>query len=143
MRNPLASGFVGPFAPYANAIAEQLSKQGYAPWTVQDKLHVVAKLSRWLEEQVRFLTARFGEGPVELAALQAHDITDFVLAQAHPLSPKPAQLMVTALRSFLRFLTWPDRCRSGGRHAQGSGLAPGTGAEISPAREGRAAPGEL
>ena len=50
MRNPLASGFVGPLAPYANAIAEQLRGQGYAPWTVQDKLHVVAKLSRWLEE---------------------------------------------------------------------------------------------
>ena len=193
MRNPLASGFVGPLAPYANAIAEQLRGQGYAPWTVQNKLHVVAKLSRWLAEHhlpvgvlneqqawiflhefhgqerrryqgdpttlrgllkqlsaqgvipepiataeeegaqaqiiqefrryltqerglamatvdnylaavVRFLTARFGEGPVELAALQAHDLTDFVLAQAHRLSPKPAQLMVTALRSFLRFL---------------------------------------
>ena len=192
MRNPLSSGFVGPLAPYANAIAEHLRGQGYAPWTVQDKLHVVAKLSRWLEEQhlpvgvlneqqvgiflnefhgqerrryhgdpttlrgllkqlsdegvipqptaitdegtraeiieefsryltqerglamatvdnyvatvVRFLTARFGEGPVELAALQAHDLTDFVLAQAHRLSPRPAQLMVTALRSFLRFL---------------------------------------
>jgi hypothetical protein len=50
MRNPLASGFVGPLAPYANAIAEQLSGQGYAPWTVQNKLHVVAKLSRWLAE---------------------------------------------------------------------------------------------
>jgi site-specific recombinase XerD len=192
MRNPLVSGFVGPLAPYANTIAEQLSGQGYAPWTVQDKLHVVAKLSRWLEEHhlpvglldkqqvgiflhefhgqerrqyhgdpttlhgllkqlsaqgvipepiatanegaqaqilqefsryltqerglamatvdnyvaavVRFLTARFGEGPVDLAALQAHDLTDFVLAQAHRLSPRPAQLMVTALRSFLRFL---------------------------------------
>ena len=192
MRNPLASGFVGPLAPYANTIAEQLRGQGYAPWTVQNKLHVVAKLSRWLEEHhlpvgvldeqqaciflhefhgqerrryqgdpttlhgllkqlsaqgvipapiatadegaqaqiiqefscyltqerglamatvdnyvaavVRFLTARFGEGPVELTALQAHDLTDFVLAQAHRLSPKPAQLMVTALRSFLRFL---------------------------------------
>ena len=53
----------------------------------------------------RFLTARFGEeGPVELATLQAHDLTDFILVPAHRLSPKPAQLMVTALRSFLRFL---------------------------------------
>jgi hypothetical protein len=48
MRNPLASGFGGP-APYANAIAEQLRGQGYAPWTAQNKLHVVVKLSRWLE----------------------------------------------------------------------------------------------
>ena len=39
-----------------------------------------------------------------MAALQAHDLTGFILAQAHRLSPKAAQLMVTALRSFLRFL---------------------------------------
>ena len=192
MRNPLASGFEGPLVPYADAFAEQLREQGYAPWTVQDKLHVVAKLSHWLEEHQlpvemldkqrvcaflvefreeerrachgdpttlrgllkhlsddgvvpepraaadeggqaeivrefsryltqerglamatvdnyvaavgRFLTARFGEGPLELAALQAHDLTEFILAQAHRLSPKSAQLTVTALRSFLRFL---------------------------------------
>ena len=192
MRHPLASGFEGPLAPYADTIARRLHERGYAPWTVQDKLHVVAKLSHWLEEHQlpvevldeqrvcaflqefqgeecrachgdpttlrgllkqlsgdgvipeprdaadaggqaeivqefsryltqqrglsaatidnyvavvgRFLSHRFGETPVDLAALQAHDLTGFVLAQAHRLSPKPAQLMVTALRSFLRFL---------------------------------------
>jgi site-specific recombinase XerD len=192
MRTPRASGFEGPLAPYAETFATQLGEQGYAPWTVQDKLHVVAKLSHWLEEHQlpvevldeqrvcaflqefqeqerrtyhgdpttlrgllkqlsddgviaepraiadegaqaeivrefsryliqerglsaatvgnyvavidRFLTRRFGEGPVDLVAMQAHDLTDFILAQARRLSPKPAQLMVTALRSFLRFL---------------------------------------
>lgn len=192
MRKPCASGFEGPLAPYAEAFAEQLGEQGYAPWTVQDKLHVVAKLSHWLEEHQlpvevldqqrvcaflqefqeeecrtyhgdpttlrdllkqllddgvipepraiadegaqaeivpefnryliqerglstatvgnyvavvdRFLTRRFGEGPVDLVAMQAHDLTDFMLAQARRLSPKSAQLMVTALRCFLRFL---------------------------------------
>jgi len=192
MRNPLASGFEEPLVPYADAFAERLREQGYAPWTVQDKLHVVAKLSHWLEEHRlpvevldeqrvcaflqefheeerrachgdpttlrgllkqlsddgviakpraiadegaqaeivrecsryltqerglsvatvdnyvahvgRFLTHCFGAGPVDLAALQAHDIPGFILAQARHLSPKTAQLMVTALRSFLRFL---------------------------------------
>ncbi len=192
MTNSLHSNFEGPSAPYAVAFAEQLREQGYALWTVQDKLQVVAKLSHWLKERqlpvgaldekracaflqefhrherrtrhgdpttlhglikqlsdggvipgstataeegaqagivrefscyltrerglavatvdnyvaavVRFLTTRFGEGPVDLAALQAHDLTDFILAQAHRLAPKPVQLMVTALRSFLRFL---------------------------------------
>jgi site-specific recombinase XerD len=192
MRNAFGSGFEGPLVPYADAFAEQLHEQGYAPWTVQDKLHVVARLSHWLEEhqlpvealdeqrvcaflQVfreeehrachgdpttlhgllkqlsddgiipdprvaadaggqaeivgefsryltqerglsaatndnyvavvgRFLTHRFGAGPMDLAALQAHELTGFVLAQARHLSPRPAQLMVTALRSFLRFL---------------------------------------
>jgi site-specific recombinase XerD len=192
MRTPRAFGFEGPLAPYAETFATQLGEQGYAPWTVQDKLHVVAKLSHWLEEHQlpvevldeqrvcaflqefqeqerrtyhgdpttlrgllkqlsddgviaepraiadegaqaeivrefsryliqerglsaatvgnyvavidRFLTRRFGEGPVDLVAMQAHDLTDFILAQARRLAPKPAQLMVTALRSFLRFL---------------------------------------
>jgi len=51
MTNPLSSGFEGPLAPYADAFAEQLREQGYAPWTVQDKLQVVAKLSHWLKER--------------------------------------------------------------------------------------------
>jgi hypothetical protein len=50
MRYPLASGFEGPLAPYADTIARRLHEQGYASWTVQDKLHVVAKLSQWLDE---------------------------------------------------------------------------------------------
>jgi hypothetical protein len=50
MRKPRASGFEGPLAPYADAFAEQLDEAGYAPWTVQDKLHVVDKLSQWLNE---------------------------------------------------------------------------------------------
>jgi site-specific recombinase XerD len=192
MRNPLASGFAGPLVLYADAFAEQLRKQGYAPWTVQDKLHVVAKFSHWLEEHQlpvevldeqrvcaflqefreeerrachgdpttlrgllkqladdgvvpepraaadegaqagivrefsrylteerglsaatvdnyvavvgRFLTHRFGERSVDLAALHAHDLTGFILAQARHLSPRSAQQMVTALRSFLRVL---------------------------------------
>lgn len=192
MTNRLHSDFEGPLAPYADAFAEQLREQGYALWTVEDKLHVVAELSHWLKEHQlpvgaldekrtcaflqefrrherrtrhgdpttlhgllkqlsdggvipgptataeegahagivrefscyltqerglavatvdnyvaaveRFLTTRFGEGPVDLAALQAHDLTAFILAQAHRLAPKSVQLMVTALRSFLRFL---------------------------------------
>lgn len=192
MRDPRACGFEGPLAPYADTIAQRLREQGYAPWTIQDKLHVIAKLSHWLKEQQlpvgalnwqrvcifleefhehecrtyhgdpttlrgllkylsdqgvipepiataidgaragivqelrhyltrerglsvatvdnyaavveRFLVARFGEAPLDLAALQARDLTDFVVAQAHHLAPKSAQLMVTALRGFLRFL---------------------------------------
>jgi hypothetical protein len=49
MRHPLASGFEGPLAPYADTIARRLREQGYAPWTVQDKLHVeVVKSQRTL-----------------------------------------------------------------------------------------------
>jgi len=192
MRTLLPSAVSGPLAPYAEAFAQCLREQGYAPWTLQDKLHVVARLSGWLAEHqlpvgaldeqcvcgflhefhrlerrrshgdpttlrdllrqlsdagvlpqptvvaedgpqteilqafrraliqerglamttvdtyvavaMRFLAACVGTARVDPAALQAHDVIAFVRAEAHRLSPKPAQLMVSALRGFLRFL---------------------------------------
>jgi len=52
----------------------------------------------------KFLFARFQRSPCKLSQLRAQDVTDFVRCQAHKLSPGRAQLLVTALRSFLRFL---------------------------------------
>jgi site-specific recombinase XerD len=192
MRTLLPSAVSGPLAPYAEAFAQRLREQGYAPWTLQDKLHVVARLSDWLAERQlpvgaldeqricgflhefhacerrryhgdpttlrdllrqlsdegvlpqptavvedgpqaamlrafrcyliqerglalttvdtyvavagRFLATRFGTARVDPATLRAHDVIAFVRAEAHRLSPKPAQLMVSALRGFLRFL---------------------------------------
>ena len=182
----------GPLSPYIELFAQHLLEQGYAAWTILDKLRVVTKLSQWLEhhrrnikvldeqqiavflhelhqrerrtyhgdpttlrvllEQLRrrgvipeptaatehsalaliehdfaqyltqqrglspatlanyipfarhFLTVRFGKGPLELEQLQVHDVTGFVLNYAPRLSPARAKLMVTALRSFFRFL---------------------------------------
>jgi site-specific recombinase XerD len=51
-----------------------------------------------------FLRHRFGDGPLHLEALKSSDISAYVLAHAHSQSVKRAQLMVTALRSFFRFL---------------------------------------
>ncbi len=192
MRTLLRSAVSGPLAPYAEAFAQRLREQGYAPWTLQDKLHLVARLSGWLAEHqlsvgalneqrvcgflhefhtrerrrshgdpttlrdllrqlsdagvlpqptvvaedgpqvemlqafrryliqerglamttvdtyvavaMRFLAACAGTARVDPAALQAHDVLAFVRAEAHRLSPKAAQLMVSALRGFLRFL---------------------------------------
>ncbi len=52
----------------------------------------------------RFLVHQFGDGPLHLEELKASDISTYVLAHAHAQSVKRAQLMVTALRSFFRFL---------------------------------------
>ncbi len=52
----------------------------------------------------RFLTQRFGEGPFCLRWLSESDVTDFVLRWAQSQSPGRAKLLVTALRSFFRFL---------------------------------------
>lgn len=54
----------------------------------------------------RFLSARFGTNPVRFAALRAKDVIRFVQHQAPHLGPKRAGLMVSALRSFLRYLRY-------------------------------------
>lgn len=52
----------------------------------------------------RFLQERFGEGPLSLAELRASEASSFILRHADSMSRGRAKLMVTALRSFLRFL---------------------------------------
>ena len=183
---------IGPLSPYIDPFAQHLLQQGYATWTIVDKLRVVTKLSQWLErrqlgagaldeQQVTafihqlhqserrtyhgdhttlrvflefmrscgiltvpvpkvednalallerdfvqylreqrglsaatlhnylpfarcFLTECFGQGAVKLKQLSTADVTEFVLRHAPKLGPACAKLMVTALRSFFRFL---------------------------------------
>jgi site-specific recombinase XerD len=51
----------------------------------------------------QFLSARFGSGELNFSKLCAKDVTDFVQNRAHRLSPGRAKLLVTALRSLLRY----------------------------------------
>lgn len=52
----------------------------------------------------QFLVKRFGRRPVCMRKLVAEDVSNFVLRHGRSGSPKVTQLMVTALRSFCRFL---------------------------------------
>jgi site-specific recombinase XerD len=52
----------------------------------------------------QFPSAKSRKGQLSLSQLRAPDVTSFVRHQAHKLSPGCAQLLVTALRSFLRYL---------------------------------------
>jgi site-specific recombinase XerD len=52
----------------------------------------------------RFVTKRFGTGPVRRSRLRAQDVVAFVQSGARQLSRGHASQLVTALRSFLRFL---------------------------------------
>jgi site-specific recombinase XerD len=52
----------------------------------------------------RLLVERFGDGPIPVRELVPDDIARFLLRHARSGSPKVAKLMVTALRSFFRFL---------------------------------------
>jgi integrase/recombinase XerD len=52
----------------------------------------------------KFLVERFREGPFLFRELKASDISNFVLKHGHGMAVRTAQLMTTALRSFLRYL---------------------------------------
>jgi site-specific recombinase XerD len=52
----------------------------------------------------KFLTGRFGDGPFLFRELKSSDISGFILRHAHTMSPKRAQGMTSAFRSFFRFL---------------------------------------
>ena len=74
-----------------------------------DYLTAVRGLARITREHYlpivrRFLQERFGTGPLVLHALGIHDLTQFLLRQAATVSPRHAQSIVSALRTFCRFL---------------------------------------
>ncbi len=52
----------------------------------------------------RFVQEHFGEQPPRLRELGPRDVSSFIVRCAHSMSPGTVKLMVTALRSFLRFL---------------------------------------
>lgn len=69
------------------------AERGLAPATVKDYCGVL----RW------FLTDRFGDGPVDLRALDVSTLTTFVTRHARTVSPGYAKNITTALRSICHF----------------------------------------
>lgn len=68
--------------------------RGLSPWTAYRNGFVLR----------RFLTERFGDGPIRLGRLRPDDITHFLLRHPPRRTPASIQLDLSALRSFLRFL---------------------------------------
>jgi integrase/recombinase XerD len=81
-----------------------LIEEQYATYLREERGLAPATLINYLALVDRFLLDRFGKRSVQLAQLAARDMTRFVLRRAHMMSPGRAKLLVTALRSFLRFL---------------------------------------
>jgi len=52
----------------------------------------------------KFLVERFREGPFLFKELRSPDVSAFILRHAHTMSPRTAQGITTAFRSFFRFL---------------------------------------
>jgi len=60
----------------------------------------IARYGRVVEQ---FLVERFGKADVDLRAVHAGDVIDFVRRQAQRLRPPAAKCVVNAMRSFLRY----------------------------------------
>src|SRR5207244_4654941 len=73
-----------------------------APTTVANYVYLIKK----------FLTHRFGTGPVNLSDLRAFQVVGSVQRLASSLSRKRAKVMTSALRSFLRYARYQDFIRS-------------------------------
>ncbi len=76
----------------------------FAEYLTRERRLSKASLVNYLPVVRRFLEERFGTRPVLLGEIDSGDISKFVLRHAHALSRGRAKLMVTALRSFFRFL---------------------------------------
>jgi site-specific recombinase XerD len=63
----------------------------------------VASIERYRTVAWQFLTERFGRGEVDLRALRAVDVIEFVQRQAKRMQPPALKCVVNAMRSFLRY----------------------------------------
>ena len=79
-------------------------KSRYEDYLLKERGLSTVTGSRYWPYIQRFLVARFGDNPMRLGELCPQDIDHFLLRHAHERTPKAAQLMVSAMRSFLRFL---------------------------------------
>lgn len=95
-------------APPAEAAARHDSttevETAYSQYLQKERGLCRATLVNYIPMVHRFLVGRFGKGSVRPPQLRVDDVRRFVLQQARALSPRRAQLLVTALRSFLGFL---------------------------------------
>lgn len=79
-------------------------KSRYEDYLLKERGLSTVTGSRYWPYIQRLLVARFGDNPMRLYELCPQDIDHFLLRHAHERTPKAAQLMVSAMRSFLRFL---------------------------------------
>lgn len=79
-------------------------EQRFRLYLAQERGLSRATLINYLPVVRRFLSWRFATGVIQLADIRLSDVTQFVSRHAHVFSPGRVKLMLTALRSFFRFL---------------------------------------
>lgn len=104
-----SKGVLPPEAPPPMKNARQRAEEDFERYLSQERGLSRATLLNYLPIVRRFLTERFGQKPLRFNQLLSRDITGYVQRHAHDLCPKRTALMVTALRSFLRYLRHQGR----------------------------------
>jgi site-specific recombinase XerD len=97
----------GVLPPFAHEIEDsplQRIGNSFAQYLKHERGLSQATLDNYLPIARRFLTERFHNRKIIFDKLRPQDISRFIIRYAHTMSPGRAQLMVTTLRSFLRFL---------------------------------------
>jgi len=79
-------------------------EEDFGSYLLQERGLALATVAYYRSFTRQFLLDRFGAHRIRFTRLGAADITNFVLRHARDFSPGRAKLMVTALRSFLRYL---------------------------------------
>jgi site-specific recombinase XerD len=99
-------GVIRPLPEWDKATPTEQAVGAFVAYLRQERAVSDKTLIQYCPFIERFLSERFGHGPVEFAALRAGDVIGFVKRQAAQLSPARAKAATTALRSFLRYLRY-------------------------------------
>ncbi|MFN7998421.1 MAG: site-specific integrase [Bryobacteraceae bacterium] len=97
-------GIVKPDLERSVETPQQRVVNGFRQYLLQERRLSLATPHNYLPVVDQFLSERFSRKVLKLSAIRAVDVTDFVRRHAHQWSPGRAALMVTALRSFFRYL---------------------------------------
>jgi len=97
-------GIVKPDLERSVETPQQRVINGFRQYLLQERRLSLSTPHNYLPVVDQFLSERFSRKVLKLSAIRAVDVTDFVRRHAHQWSPGRAALMVTALRSFFRYL---------------------------------------
>src|SRR5260221_1461835 len=100
---------VGVVPPSKSAPPRSLVQQltdNYRQFLVEERALSPETADAWVRFIDEFLSERFSASALKLSELRAADVTAFVQRHAHRHSPSRARKLVTAMRSFLRYLRY-------------------------------------
>jgi site-specific recombinase XerD len=85
---------------------QQSCTYDYRRYLIQERGLAETTVPHYVTFAEQFLSHRFGQADLNLSELTATDVATFLREHARQLSPGRSRLMVTALRSFLRYLRY-------------------------------------